>query len=428
MTSINIPPFSSPSKSSYGESIISNLKKRSTLYALVALSLLNVFLLTNTLYRGRNSVQKDSTRPAPIYPIRLHGDANANATEFVKPENIVISGFVFYGRRDRVEAMHCYVERNLVDNKGWLDEVLWVVNTENEDDLKYLDEILARSRRYKKLDLGRKVRGPEFRQIWKHLERGKIYVKIDDDVVWLADDTIPRIVDRKINHPDDFAVSANIINNPPLSFIHYHVGALHPYFPELLDGKPSTKPSDNKSWKPSDHPNWEGPEKFEWALDAAPPAKGHRWLRVKDDKAIVRTPVTHLKYEVWGDTYTSWAIAAQQHYSFLENLEKDQLDLYKFNLPWNMDNERIRINVLAIWADDILDSDIDTWPKERSDEEMVVMELPKMYSRPVTIVGEALAAHFNFQHQPGVAETDLLDRYRMLARERACPQKSKPES
>lgn len=74
-------------------------------------------------------------------------------------------------------------QRNLVDNKGWLDEVLWVVNTENEDDLKYLDEILASSPRYKKLDLGRKVRGPEFRQIWKHLERGKIYVKIDDDVV-----------------------------------------------------------------------------------------------------------------------------------------------------------------------------------------------------------------------------------------------------
>ncbi|OAX82328.1 hypothetical protein ACJ72_03326, partial [Emergomyces africanus] len=318
--------------------------------------------------------------------------------------------------------------RNLVDNNGWLDEVLWVVNTENEDDLKYLHEILASSSRYKKLDLGRKVRGPEFRQIWKHLERGKIYVKVDDDVVWLADDTIPRIVDRKLKHPEDFAVSANIINNPPLSFIHYHVGALHPYFPELHNGKPSTNTSDNKSWKTSDHPHWEGPENFEWALDADPPANGHRWLRVKDDKAIVRTPVTRLKYEVWGDTYTSWAIAAQQHYSFLENLEKNQLDLYKFNLPWNMDNERIRINVLAIWADDILDSDIDTWPKERSDEEMVVMELPKIYRRPVTIVGEALAAHFNFQHQPGVAQTDLLNRYHSLAKERACLPKSKPES
>lgn len=77
----------------------------------------------------------------------------------------------------------CSQQRNLADNNGWLDEVLWVVNTENEDDLRYLDEILASSPRHRKLDLGRMVRGPEFRQIWKHLERGKIYVKIDDDVV-----------------------------------------------------------------------------------------------------------------------------------------------------------------------------------------------------------------------------------------------------
>ncbi|EDN09091.1 conserved hypothetical protein [Histoplasma mississippiense (nom. inval.)] len=424
----SIPLSNNLNKSNYRESIVSNFKKRSTLYALVALSLLNVFLLTNTLYRARSSGSKDSTRTAQINPFHLPGNVNASETEFIKPEDIIISGFVFYGRRDRVEAMRCYVERNLADNNGWLDEVLWVVNTENEDDLRYLDEILASSPRHRKLDLGRMVRGPEFRQIWKHLERGKIYVKIDDDVVWLADDTIPRIVDWKLKHPNDFAVSANIINNPPLGFIHYHVGALHPYFPELANGKPSTNVSDNKSWRPSDHPHWEGPDKFEWALDAAPPAKGHRWLRVKDDKAIVRTPATHLKYEVWGDTYTSWAIAAQQHYSFLENLENNQLGLYKFNLPWNMDNERIRINVLAIWADDILDNDINTWPKERSDEEMVVMELPKLYSRPVTIVGEALAVHFNFQHQPGVAETDLLDRYRILARERACPPASKPVS
>jgi hypothetical protein len=77
------------------------------------------------------------------------------------------------------------MQRNMVDNGGWLDEVLWVVNTEDKEDLKYLENILARSDRYKKLDLGKKVRGPEFRQIWKHLERGKIYVKIDDDVVRL---------------------------------------------------------------------------------------------------------------------------------------------------------------------------------------------------------------------------------------------------
>lgn len=75
------------------------------------------------------------------------------------------------------------IQRNLVNHGGWLDEVLWVVNTENKDDLRYLNKLLSRSERYKKLDLGKKVKGPEFRQIWKHLERGKLYVKVDDDVV-----------------------------------------------------------------------------------------------------------------------------------------------------------------------------------------------------------------------------------------------------
>ena len=49
--------------------------------------------------------------------------------------------------------LRCYLERNLVDNGGWLDEVHWVQNTDSKDDLAYLDEILASQPRYKKIDL-----------------------------------------------------------------------------------------------------------------------------------------------------------------------------------------------------------------------------------------------------------------------------------
>ncbi|WEW55522.1 hypothetical protein PRK78_000953 [Emydomyces testavorans] len=400
------------------DTITAAIKGRGTLVAVVALTLVNILILMNVLYQ-RNAAIGLSNNDDLLHP---PDDARPIGTGFVKPENLTISGLVFFGRKDRVQSMHCYLERNMIDNGGWLDEVLWVVNTENKEDLAYLETILSRSpQRYRKLDLGKRVKGPEFRQIWKHLERGKMYVKVDDDVVWLADDAIPRIVDRKVNNPNDFAVSANIINNPPLSFMHYHFGALHPYFPELDEnGNATTKANSNKAWRPSAHPYWTGPLDFTWPLDANPPTKDHRWLRVEDDKALSRTPVANLKYEVWGNTYTSWAIAAQQHYSFLENLETGNLHLYKFEQPWNMANERIRINVLAVMADDILDSDIDTWPKERSDEEMIVMELPKLYSRPVNVIGTALAVHFNFQHQPGVAYTDLLARYRALALEQAC--------
>jgi hypothetical protein len=34
-----------------------------------------------------------------------------------KPRNLTISGFVFYGRRDRVESMHCYLEVCCIDSK-----------------------------------------------------------------------------------------------------------------------------------------------------------------------------------------------------------------------------------------------------------------------------------------------------------------------
>jgi hypothetical protein len=59
-----------------------------------------------------------------------------------------------------------------------------VQNTNNEDDLAYLDEILASSPRYQKIDLSSEGVGfVGYANAWGHLERGKLYVKIDDYVV-----------------------------------------------------------------------------------------------------------------------------------------------------------------------------------------------------------------------------------------------------
>lgn len=267
--------------------------------------------------------------------------------------------------------------------------------------------------------------------------------------VWFADDTIERLVKRKLERRDALAVSANIVNNPPLSFLHYHMGALHPYFPDLPKGfdyntlKPhppeppeeevkyeeifvnpelqpieeaveiidlnhpeGLQPEQNEElfeeeveeehemehtalskrlailghktpWRPSEDPNWTGPDDFEWSLDwSPPPFPNHRWLRVPDDKALNRTPVAQLTYEVWGPTYESWAIASQQHYSLLENIETEKLDLYKFDHPWDMKGERIRINFMAILGSDVLDTDVFHWPDNQGDEDMLVLTLP----------------------------------------------------
>jgi hypothetical protein len=71
----------------------------------------------------------------------------------------------------------------LVDNGGWLDNVIWVVNTENTEDINFLNTIIAQSSRYKKVVLEKVVWWPEFTHIWRMVERGTLYIKIDDDVV-----------------------------------------------------------------------------------------------------------------------------------------------------------------------------------------------------------------------------------------------------
>jgi len=73
----------------------------------------------------------------------------------------------------------------MVDRGGWIDEVLWVANTDNEEDLRYLDSIQAQDPlRHKILRLpGDKLHIYTYYKAWEHLERGKYYVKIDDDIV-----------------------------------------------------------------------------------------------------------------------------------------------------------------------------------------------------------------------------------------------------
>ncbi|EEP81319.1 predicted protein [Uncinocarpus reesii 1704] len=345
-----------------------------------------------------------------------------------------IIGMVFFGRRDRVKTLHCYLERNLVDNGGWLDEIEFIANTDIKQDLEFLDEIIKRSPRYKKVLLENPVSGPEQTKLWRNVKRGTMYIKLDDDIMWLADDAIPRIVTTKLRNPDALAVSANVINDPPLSFLHYHHDALHPYFPEIPSspkGRRKKAPdiSDNgfmrrslPPWRPSKHPFWQGPADFQWSLEDQPPNDGHRWLRVQDDKALNRTPVAKLTYDFWGPTYDSWAIAAQQHYSLLENIEKHTVDKYKFSPPWNMHGERIRINALAVLGDDVLDTDVHNWSSDRSDEDMLTLDLPKQLGRNVLIEGNALVSHFNFKHQDALSKTDLLDRYYSYASENICVQ------
>ena len=47
----------------------------------------------------------------------------------------------------------------------------------------------------------------------------------------MEDQTIPAVVKRLLENPRYFAVSANVVNNPSLAWVHLSMGVYEPFFP-----------------------------------------------------------------------------------------------------------------------------------------------------------------------------------------------------
>lgn len=336
----------------------------------------------------------------------VHKDPSTKS--WVKPKGVKIIALIFYGRPETVSILDCYLKQNLVSNGGLLDEVHWAVNTHNQTNLKYLDGLVETSEEYKKIvlpNLG-------FESIWKNaVKRDILYIKIDDDVVswvlalvyfranmqqvYVHEDAILNLIYTKLEHPDAFSVSANIVNSPSLSWLHYHLGAIHAYLPETKVPDDAPEPD---AWRASSLPTWEGDNStfplskrpnddgFVEADDpGAPPFKGHRWLPLRDNKnSLMSTPISETEFEAYGAGLQSWAIAAQQHYSLFQNIEDGELDRYHFGRSTDeherifmMGDSRMNINFLCIGGDDV----VDNFPFSNVDEPALTWDLPQKLQR-----------------------------------------------
>jgi hypothetical protein len=176
------------------------------------------------------------------------------------------------------------------------------------------------------------------------------------------------------------------------------------------------------SWRASELPYWEGPEDFKFDGSNPAPYHNHRWLPIKGDFDIVKTPAKDLSFDAEAGGLHSWAAAAQTHYSFLSHLEKQDTYRYKFD-HWDYHYSRLSINFFGIRGSDILDA----YPFPGDDEAYLTMQRPRDLGRHVIVDGQGLAVHFAFGPQreaherKGLYDTDLLSRYREYAQEFVCP-------
>lgn len=120
----------------------------------------------------------------------------------------------------------------------------------------------------------------------------------------------------------------------------------------------------------------------------APPFQGHRWLPLREQKnSLFRTPISKTEFDAYGNGWKSWAIAAQQHYSLLQNIENKEMDRYYFGKStaetdehekiYSMGDSRMNINFLCIWGDDV----VQNYPFGDVDEPALSWKLPQKLQR-----------------------------------------------
>lgn len=390
----------------------------------------------------------------------LHATAS-DRTHVQIPIGMQVIAFVFYGRRDRVSILDCYLQENLKRNGGILDEVKFILKTEDQGDLEWLHEHVEKTPGYSITTVSKNVdfHNLQFASAYDHLRRNTIYLKIDDDVVsppevcaarhsvhkltslpqvFIDRNAIRHLVKTKLEHPEYIVLSANVINNPLLSFIHYHLGAVLPFRPET-PARPDLHPS---TWKTSGLPSWTGPA--DYAPDLCSDCSRdvyHRWLPLPAGHTTDNTAIESTEYSPHGHGWKSWEMAAQEHYSFFANMERDPaLSAYKFPI-WKSFYDRVSVNFICFTGDDVLDNG----PMPEGDEEYLTVILPKKTGRrkssiqlrqtmsnadrngtDVAIDGNAVVVHYSFGTQwgdkppRGLAYTDILERYKLLAAEKSC--------
>lgn len=260
---------------------------------------------------------------------------------------------------------------------------------------------------------------------WKITQENVLYIRINGDVVFLEDHTIPTIVKTKLDNPAALMVSANVINEAVLASLHSHPGVALPYLPELYHiEQPSRSNSQAlQDWRASNLPQWQGPADFRVQKGFTPPFEGHRWL-LPAEMHSDQDPIATSTYTDTGPTMQDWTVSAQQHYSFLDHLESNTLDRYKFPM-WTEPTEPISQNFGCFWGNDV-QALRDIFKKGLSNEDLLNSWTRPDGTRPRVIIdGKGLVSHYSADAGAnGLDSTDLLDRYRAYAKEKLCRQQS----
>ena len=258
------------------------------------------------------------------------------------------------GRKRYLEILHIYLKRN----KNIIDECHFWENTvnENEKDLRFIRKICKNSKYFKNIKCP--LRG------MNHIEKihwffhytvdpNTIYIRLDDDIVFIENNAIKNLLDFRIKNPNFFLVSPLVINNNICA--------------KIMQDKKSIHLSQNLDFN----------------------FRGKLWKQPK--------------------------LAEEIHNAFFSDFKNKNLKKYyfeKFELPCG---KNFSINCIC-WFGKEFKKFNGIVPRHPSEEDFLSNQKPLELQKPICIHGKSIMCHFSYYSQlNGLRNTGLLNEYKRIA-------------
>ncbi len=180
-----------------------------------------------------------------------------------------------------------------------------------------------------------------------------VYVRLDDDIVYIERAAIDRLIQFRIANPQYFLVIGNVVNNAVMSYIHQSQGAV--------------------------------------------------------GQALGRTDYSCMAELGWKRP----DFAHYVHTQFLSQLKCGNVDRFRFPKWVLHDFERVSINCISWLGREFKQFE---GRVDRAEEYWLTVPKPRALNRPNCIFGEVLFAHYAFSTQrPELDLTDILRQYEAIA-------------
>lgn len=268
------------------------------------------------------------------------------------------------GRQRYLEIIKKFIYRKM--EEGLIDSLdLWE-NTINPDDIKYIESMAAENPKVKiyRLDEPITPTWESYNALQTHKffkfshDDEAIYIRLDDDITWVAEDALEKICQARVTHPNAYAIYPNVINSTMCTSWHQEIGALSEEFGIVRR---------------------ERPEDLDWAyLDAF--------------------------------NYTDSGLINHIHNTFKKRYEEGSLSAYYLPSKSFDDYKHFSICSIAWWGKDKVSPGA-------LEESQMSHELPRGFARPIWFCGDALMVHSAYHTQRDYLETDRKPYYLDFFRE-----------